>query len=170
MAINIPSSVFDIYNEAVELFTRTATLIYPPKKESCPNCYLDSLGTRARSISKYKPGGPIPFVDGMPCPYCNGQGYRATETTEDVTVRMYFSRKDFVDIGIPIDLANNVVQIIFKSEDIAKAERANYLQPKSYGDISTFHTIKLKRTGASFPQGFKQNPQKYYVTFWERYE
>ena len=34
MAINIPSSVFDTYNEAVLLFTRTAKLIYPEKKGS----------------------------------------------------------------------------------------------------------------------------------------
>ena len=52
MAINIPASVFDTYNEAVLLFTRTGTLVYPEKREQCSNCYMDTMGTRNRSISK----------------------------------------------------------------------------------------------------------------------
>jgi hypothetical protein len=44
MAINIPASVFKTYNEAVLLFTRTATLVYPEKREQCPNCYMDTMG------------------------------------------------------------------------------------------------------------------------------
>ena len=61
MAINIPASVFNTYNEAVLLFTRTATLVYPEKREQCSNCYMDTMGTRNRSISKYRSGGPYPF-------------------------------------------------------------------------------------------------------------
>ena len=61
MPIVIPTGVFNVYNEAVELFERTVTLVYPEKKESCPNCYLDTMGTRTRSVSVYKPGGPYPF-------------------------------------------------------------------------------------------------------------
>ena len=92
MAINIPSSVFTTYNEAVLLFTRTATLVYPEKKEDCPNCIMSNLGTRNRSISIYQPGGPYPFERGMPCPYCGGKGYKAVEVTNDVTLRIYWDR------------------------------------------------------------------------------
>ena len=72
MAINIPSSVFNTYNEAVLLFTRTATLVYPEKKEDCPNCIIDNMAGRSRSVSRYQAGGPYPFERGMPCPYCGG--------------------------------------------------------------------------------------------------
>ena len=51
MAITIPSGVFDVYNEAVLLFTRTATLVYPEKREQCPNCYMNTMGTRNKSVS-----------------------------------------------------------------------------------------------------------------------
>ena len=68
MAINIPASVFKTYNEAVLLFTRTATLVYPEKREQCPNCYMDTMGTRNRSISNYRSGGPYPFERGNALP------------------------------------------------------------------------------------------------------
>ena len=168
MAIVIPTGVFNIYNEAVELFVRTATLIYPEKKEQCPNCYLDTMGTRARSTSRYRSGGPYPFTDGMPCPSCGGSGYKAVESTEDVDIRIYWDRKNWVDIGISVDLSDGAIQTICNMVDLPKLERAKYLQPKSYGNISNYHTMLFERSGSSFPQGFKQNPTKYAVTFWTR--
>ena len=94
MAISIPNSVFNTYNEAVQLFERTAKLVYPEKKENCPNCYLDTMGTRTRSVSFYRTGGPAPFERGMPCPLCDGKGYKMIETTEDIEVRIYWERKN----------------------------------------------------------------------------
>ena len=90
MPITIPSGVFDVYNEAVLLFTRTATLVYPEKREQCPNCYMNTMGTRNKSVSVYRPGGPYPFDRGMPCPYCNGKGHKAVEVSDDITLRIYW--------------------------------------------------------------------------------
>ena len=65
MAIEISSSVFDTYNSALNLFTRTATLVYPEKREQCANCYMDTMGTRNRSVSRYQGGGgTIPHSTG----------------------------------------------------------------------------------------------------------
>ena len=168
MAIVIPSGVFNIYNDAVDLFVRTATLVYPEKKEQCPNCYLDTMGTRTRSVSLYRSGGPYPFDRGMPCPYCNGKGYKAVETTEDVSIRIYWDRKNWYNVGIPLDLPQGAIQTICNMTDLPKLERAKYLIPKDYGNISNYETMKFVRSGPSFPQGFKQNPVKYAVTFWNR--
>ena len=52
--------------------------------------------------------------------------------------------------------------------DMPKLEKAKYLIPQSYGNISNYTTMKFVRSGAAYPQGFKQNPEKYAVTFWER--
>lgn len=167
MAINIPSSVFDTYNEAVQFFARTATLIYPEKKEDCPNCRLDTLGTRNRSVSVYVAGGPYPFERGMPCPYCNGKGYKAVETTEDINVRIYWNRKFWVDVGIPIDVADGSIQTIADMRDLPKIEKCKYLIP-NYNGIEKYDNGRYQRSGASYPQGFKQNKIKYVVTFWKR--
>jgi hypothetical protein len=168
MAISIPQSVFTTYNEAVQLFERAAKLVYPEKKENCPNCYLDTMGTRTRSISVYRSGGPVSFERGMPCPMCNGKGYKLIETTEEIQVRIYWERKNWVDVGIPIDFPQGSIQTIANMTDLPKIDMAKYLIPTEYGNISSYHTMKFTRLGASFPQGFKQNPTKYVVTFWER--
>ena len=167
MAISIPSSVFDTYNEAVLLFTRTATLVYPERREECPNCYMDTMGTRNRSVSVYKVGGPYPFERGMPCPYCNGKGYKAIEVTEDITLRIYWDRKSWVNIGIPIDIADGSIQTISYMTDLPKINKAKYLIPK-YDGIEKYDDMKYERSGMSYPQGFKQNTTKYIVTFWSR--
>ncbi len=167
MAINIPSSVFNTYNEAVLLFTRTAKLIYPEKKESCPNCYLDTMGTRTRSVSKYKAGGPIPFERGMPCPYCGGKGYKAIETSDNIVLRIYWDRRSFVKVSENIDISSGAIQTIAYMTDLDKINKCKYLIP-IYDGIENYDTGRFERSGPSYPQGFKQNDTKYIVTFWNR--
>ena len=168
MPIVIPTGVFNIYNEAVELFERTVKLVYPEKKEQCPNCYLDTLGTRTRSVSVYKPGGPYPFSRGMPCPSCDGLGYKAIETEENIQLRIYWEPAKWYNVGFAVDLPEGSIQTICNMTDLPKLERAKYLIPQSYGNISNYNTMRYTRAGASYPQGFKQNPEKYAVTFWTR--
>tara|TARA_R100000700_G_C3089551_1_gene91542 strand:- start:101 stop:616 length:516 start_codon:yes stop_codon:yes gene_type:complete len=168
MAINIPSSVFDTYNEAVLLFTRTAKLFYPEKKEDCPNCILDTMGTRNRAITMYQPGGPYPFERGMPCPYCGGQGYKASENTDEITLRIYWDRKSWVNVGVPIDIPDGSIQTIAFMTDLTKINQCKYMVP-NYDGIENYDTsAKYQKAGTSFPQGFKQNTTKYVVTFWNR--
>jgi len=167
MAINIPSSVFNTYNEAVLLFTRTAKLVYPEKKEACPNCYLDTMGTRTRSVSKYKTGGPIPFERGMPCPYCGGKGYKAIEATDEITLRIYWDRRSFVKVTENIDIPNGAIQTIAYMADLDKINKCKYLIP-IYDGIENYDTGRFEKNGPSYPQGFKQNDTKYVVTFWNR--
>ena len=167
MTINIPSSVFDTYNEAVLLFTRTGKLVYPEKKEPCPNCYLDTLGTANRSISKYKAGGPYPFERGMPCPYCGGKGYKAIENIEDITLRIYWDRKYWFNVGVAIDIPDGSIQTIAYMTDLEKINKAKYLIPY-YDGIQKYEDMRFEKASNSFPQGFKQNDTKYVVTFWKR--
>ena len=143
-------------------------MVYPEKKENCPNCYLDTMGTRTRSVSLYRPGGPASFERGMPCPLCDGKGYKIIETTEEISLRIYWERKSWVDVGIPLDFPQGSIQTIANMEDLPKIDKAKYLMPTEYGNLASHHTMKFTKSGASFPQGFKQNPTKYAVTFWER--
>ena len=94
MAINIPSSVFDIYNEAVLFFARPATLVYPAKREDCPNCTNSSFGVKSQSYSIYTPGGPVPFERGMPCPYCHGKGSVKTVDTISIEIKRELQKKN----------------------------------------------------------------------------
>ena len=168
MALSIPSGVFSVYNEAVSLFTRTAKLVFPEKKEQCPNCYLDTMGTRNRSVSYYRAGGPYPFERGMPCPYCGGKGYKAVEVTEAVSLRIYYDQKSWVNIGVPINVPDGAIQTICDMANLASVEKCKYMIPE-YDGIQNYDTsARYERDGVSIPQGFKQNPTKYAVTFWKR--
>ena len=168
MGINIPSSVFDVYNEAILLFTRSATLVYPEKKEDCPNCIMSTMGTSNRSISVYQPGGPYPFERGMPCPYCGGKGYKAIENTDTITLRIYWDRKNWVKTGAEINIPDMGIQTISYMTDLEKINKAKYLIP-SYDGIENYDTnATYEKAGISFPQGFKQNTTKYVVSFWTR--
>jgi hypothetical protein len=168
MAINIPSGVFDVYNEAILLFTRSAKLVYPEKKEDCPNCIMSNMGTRNRSMSIYQSGGPYPFDRGMPCPYCGGKGYKATESSDNVTLRIYWDRKNWVKTGAEINIPDMTIQTIAYMADLDKIEKAKYLIP-SYDGVENYDpNAQYEKMGISFPQGFKQNNTKYVVTFWTR--
>ena len=129
---------------------------------------MDTLGTRTRSVSVYKTGGPYPFGRGMPCPYCDGRGYKGIEVEEDINIRIYWEPRQWKDIGMSINLPEGSIQVISKMTDLPKLDKAKYLIPKSYGDISNYHTMQFTKASAAYPQGFKQNPEKYAVTFWTR--
>ena len=55
-------------------------------------------------------------------------GHKAVETTEDITLRIYWNRKFWVDIGIPIDIPDGSIQTISYMTDLEKKE-AKYLIP-----------------------------------------
>jgi hypothetical protein len=37
-----------------------------------------------------------------------------------------------------------------------------------YDGMENYDNAKYEKNGSSFPQGFRQNPTKYVVTFWNR--
>ena len=91
MALNLPASAFTKLNEAILLFNRTCTVVYPEKRTDCPNCIVNTFGGRA--VNTYKAGGPVPFNRGVECPYCGGEGFKNEETTESVELRIYYRKR-----------------------------------------------------------------------------
>ena len=162
MALQIPASAFDKLNEAILLFNRTCTLAYPAKKEQCPNCYQNTMG--GRSVNHYRSGGPLPFQKGAACPYCNGRGFREEEVTESIELRVYYNRRDFIDVGFNVDVPSNIIQTVGYMDDYAKIMKANEL----IVDVGKHNKARYKRLSEPFNQGFRQNPTQYVVVFWER--
>jgi hypothetical protein len=166
MALSLPPGIFDIYNEAVDnIWSRKITIVYPKRKTECPNC--ENNGFKSTGI--YKTGGPYPFEDGFPCLYCDGLGFKFIETTEDIKGRVYYSRKDWVDIGVPINLANAVAQTVIDIKHLPKLQQCQYIIPEYYEGIDTNRVKPLQKASDYYPQGFLQNPVKYIVTFWTSY-
>ena len=168
MTFNIPSDIFDGYNDAVSsIFNRTATLVYPVKKEDCPNCTLGTMGTRNRSVSVYTVGGPYPFERGMPCPYCAGKGFKGVEATDTISLRIYWDKKSWVKTGAEINIPDGSIQTVSYMTDLDKIQKCNHMIPL-YDGIQNYEVnARYSKASASFPQGFNQNLTKYVVTFWK---
>jgi len=162
MALKIPNSVFDKLNEAILLFNRTCTLVYPEKQERCSNCFTNTIG--GRSVNSYRSGGPIAFNRGTLCPLCGGKGVKLVESTASIELRVYYNRRDFIDVGFEADVPNNIIQTVGLMSDYAKITKAKELLVP----VGAYNQGRYKRLSEPFPQGFKQNPTQYIVIFWER--
>ena len=162
MAINLPSTAFTKFNEAIKLFEKPAILVYPEKKDKCSNCITNTIG--GRSSNFYRTGGPIAFDRGEICPLCNGKGFKLTENEEAINLRIYTRKRDWIDTGFEVDVPNNFIQTVANMESYTKLTKAKELVI----DIGTHKRTRYKRTGEPFVQGFKQNPVQYVVIFWER--
>lgn len=123
---------------------------------------MNTMG--GRSVNYYRSGGPIPFNRGTPCPLCGGKGFKSIEATDSVEVRIYYRRRDFIDVGFQADVPNNVVQTVGYMSDYVKLTRAKELLV----DTGTYNKGRYKRISEPYVQGFKQNPTQYIVIFWER--
>ena len=162
MALNLPSSAFNKLNEAILLFNRTCNLVYPERRQKCENCATNTFG--GRSVNFYRAGGPIPFNRGALCPLCGGDGFKNVETTESVELRIYYRRKDFIDVGFNADVPSNVIQTVGYMDDYEKLTKAKELLV----DVGDANKGRYKRISEPYNQGFKQNPTQYVVIFWER--
>ena len=123
---------------------------------------MNTMG--GRSVNYYRSGGPIPFNRGTPCPLCGGKGFKSIEATDSVEVRIYYRRRDFIDVGFQADVPNNVVQTVGYMSDYVKLTRAKELLV----DTGTYNKGRYKRISEPYVQGFKQNPTQYIVIFWDR--
>lgn len=162
MALNLPASAFTKLNEAILLFNRTCTVVYPDKREKCENCIVNTIG--GRSSNFYRTDGPIPFNRGTNCPLCGGEGFKYIESTESVELRIYYDKKNFIDVGSDADVPNNVIQTVGYMDDYEKLTKAKELLV----DIGKYNQGRYKRITEPYNQGFKQNPTQYVVIFWER--
>ena len=162
MALSIPPDVFALLNEAILLFNKTVTLVYPEKRQKCPNCYQNTIGGRA--VNFYKRLGPIPFPRGALCPYCGGSGFKELEVEESIQMRVYYNRRDFVNVGFQVDIPDQAVQTVCYMDDYEKIMKAKELLI----DVGKYNQLRCKRITEPFVQGFKQNPTQYMVIFWER--
>ncbi len=162
MALNLPASAFTKLNEAILLFNRTCTVVYPEKREKCENCITNTLG--GRSTNFFRSGGPLPFNRGTNCPLCGGEGFKNIETTESVELRIYYNKREFIDVDINADVPNNVIQTVGYMDDYEKLTKAKELLI----DVGKYNQGRYKRISEPYNQGFKQNPTQYIVIFWER--
>ncbi len=166
MAGLVPQSVFDTYNSVVDSLISTdlginCLLIYPAQRTSCANCIYDTLSNK--SSNQYNGSGPEPFTFGV-CPWCGGVGYTEVQQTENIKLRIYYSRKYWIKINAMINIPDGTVQAIGFLSDYPKIMQAQRIQINS--DQSGYGNWAYDLHGEPTTHGFKHN--RYLVSYWKR--
>jgi len=166
MTISIPDSVYTTYEEAVDYmignFGINCRINYPPIKIECPNCYYNSLpGVGASNV--YRVDGPYPFTIGL-CPYCNGEGFKETVTTENIKVRVYFDKKTWNKILPNIGVKNGDALIIGYMKDTPKFQNMSFIQLAT--DVEGYGSKNYTLATNILPWGIKKR-RYFYCTLEE---
>jgi hypothetical protein len=166
MAINIPESIYTKFNEVVDTmiteFGVVCTLVYPEKQVACSNCITDTIGRK--SGNRYRTGGPIPFARGMICPLCHGSGFKSTENTDEIVMRVYWKKQNWIKTGIQVDAPNDVVQTITYLKHLPKINKAKEVLINK--NIQGHETLRYIKMGESVTNGLQHN--RYIITHWRR--
>ena len=174
MAINPFSGIIDsnfksIFNDAISSMLDSTACTVPctlkygvTKYDSCDNCIYDPIGKK--SSNRYLNGGPVPFPFGGICPMCNGAGRRPVESSENVHVMVIFSPKEFMDIGVPVNSPDGLIQTMGKKEMTPKFQRANQIVVST--DISGFFSHTYQRVSEPTPVGLGNN--EFVLCMWKR--
>lgn len=145
--MSISQRIFDKYNSVVDDmissdFGVTTTLYLAGIPEQCSHC----------TSSIY--GGPQ--TTRTFCNYCNGTNIIQPETTLEIKLRVYYSKKDFIktaDLNIP----DGAAQIIGFMSDVHKLKSATYLM---------INDLKYTLAAEPKPWGFKHN--RYFFSYIKR--
>lgn len=161
--ITIPSALKEKYYEVCSevflgdnFFSRLCTLYYPPIREQCADCNTAWLGGTSKNV--FQAGSPAPF-NNVDCVYCGGNGYREKEVTDNIRLRIYWNKRDWIKTS-SIVVANAEAQIIGSISDLQKIINAKEIKLVSeQGSLDT----RFKLGGEPFYHGFGKD--RYFVAF-----
>ena len=163
MTFNVDPSLWEKYYEIVDWMIddnhigNTCTLLYPPKRVACSSCQQPVGG--GSNVFQHGGSGPFNFPD---CPMCGGSGYKNQVVTEDIKLRVYWRRKDWIRVGDSMHVDSADAQIIGYLSDLPKLKKASELLVCSH---QSAEKIKMKLSGKPVPHGFKKD--RYFVAYLE---
>lgn len=126
----------------------------------CPNCIYDP--SLKKSSGKYRTGGPVPFAQGRPCPYCNGVGYYGIEKIEHGFLAIIWDYKKWFNPPPQIANPNGFIQTICHRDYLAQIRQCK--------DITVIYSTNgsnpvFRLYGEPNPAGLGDN--EYVFCMWE---
>lgn len=155
----------DFNNIVSDELEQYIVLYYPGIRQECNNCYLDTFANINKSISRFKQGGPMPFENGMPCPYCNGDGYKHIDKTERIPGRVYTSNKNF-NMFKNMQIPSGSIIFICRADFFAKIQMSTHMIPET--ELKNLTVEKYELIGQPEDTGFAINPVKYITSVWNK--
>lgn len=131
----------------------------------CTNCYYD--GNTDKSSNVYKPGGVIPFTNGV-CPVCLGVGGQTTPVTEIIKMSVNFDPKTFYDfkpLRNNFRIGDGLMQTRGFLHDLPKVQNCQYIM----GPINIEGYVEQKFELISEPTDISNIVQvKFFVATWSK--
>ena len=158
MAITIPSAVFTKYQEfadgMISNFGITCQLVYTEKIEEITDTV--PRAKQRRSLNVQDRNDPAGFARGS-------KKFKTIENTEDITLRVYWNKKDWVKVG-EIQIPDGSIQTIGYLTDLPKLNKAKALIANK--DVNGYEEYRFVKAAEPIPYGLQQN--RYVVCFWSR--
>jgi hypothetical protein len=159
-----------IFNNAIDALLEDTALTIPctlifenTKLNDCPNCIYDPITRRSSSL--YEAGGPIPFVDGQICPYCNGVGSLSFSSEETVylgIIKPVFFGMDKLSLE-DVNFVDGMIQSLCSIDLYAKLKNASVIIVDN--NLLNLTNSKYIRYRDPIPVGFGNN--SYIITTWK---
>lgn len=161
----IHNSILQIYESVTSdmidyNFGVNCKLFFGTNKTICPNCIFNDLV--GNSTNEYKTGGPIPFTTGI-CPYCMGIGFRDEQATSTIKLRVYFDKKQWARMDIPVNVVDGAIQTIGHLSDMVDCKRANKILVHS--DLEQYNEYNFVLASDPVPFGLTK---KEFLCYWNR--
>lgn len=166
----IDSAFKQTFKDAINALLEDTALTVPcklvfenTKLQDCPNCIYDTLSRR--SSNQYQLGGPLPFINGQICPYCNGAGSLSYSSEENIylgIIKPVFFNMAPLELET-VNFVDGKIQSLCGIQYYAKIKNANHIIIDT--NITDLSLNKYIRYRDPIPMGFGDN--SYIVTTWQ---
>jgi hypothetical protein len=159
MAFTIPSGVFTKYSEIADAMLATTGF-----GTTCQLIYVDKIETISQSVPNVKHKKVMNLQRmGADSGFKRGASqFKTVETTENIVLRTYWSKKDFNKVG-DIELPDGSVMCIGDYDDLQKIYKASFLSIES--DKTNHKPWRFEKAAEPMVFGLNNN---YLVSYWKR--
>jgi hypothetical protein len=159
MAISIPDSLFEKYNEGIDLTIDKFGV----------NCRLVNMQKIQETV--YNPNNNVPDRNSINAHRVRGGDYersnviiKEVETYTTIKLKVYWDPKNWVGVGGNLNIPDGSIQTVGFLSDLPKILQAKALIV--HDNIKDYKELRFERVGEHIPMGFKQN--RYFACMWKR--
>ena len=158
MAITVPSAVFTKYQEFADGMISQLGIV-------CQLVYTEKIEEITDSVPQVKQRRSLNIQDrNDPAAFARGsKKYKTTETLEDITLRVYWNKKEWAKLGA-IDIPDGSIVTIGYLTDLPKINKSKALIVNK--NAKGHEEYRFIKSAEPFPYGLQQS--RYMTCVWSR--